>query len=95
MDRVRSIGEEVKIFFQNKVELSEENTKMYLILPIFDYLGWNYRSYKDVRAEFVSDVRNNGAEKVDFAIMNSNEPYIFVECKPLGTDLDKYIGQLE
>lgn len=95
MDRVRSIGEEVKIFFQNKVELSEENTKMYLILPIFDYLGWNYRSYKDVRAEFVSDVRNNGAEKVDFAIMNNNEPYIFVECKPLGTDLDKYIGQLE
>ena len=95
MDRVRSIGEEVKIFFQNKLELSEENTKMYLILPIFDYLGWNYRSYKDVRAEIVSDVRNNGAEKVDFAIMNNNEPYIFVECKPLGTDLDKYIGQLE
>lgn len=95
MDRVRGIGEEVKIFFQNKVELSEENTKMYLILPIFDYLGWNYRSYKDVRAEFVSDIRNNGAEKVDFAIMNNNEPYIFVECKPLGTDLDKYIGQLE
>lgn len=95
MDRVKAIVEEVKNFHSKKVELSEENTKLYLILPIFEYLGWNYRSFREVRAEFVSDVRSGGAEKVDFAIMKNNEPYIFVECKPLDTDLSKYIGQLE
>lgn len=95
MERVKDIVEEVKSFHTQKVELSEENTKLYLILPMFEYLGWNYRSYKEVRAEFVSDLRSGGAEKVDFAIMKDNEPYIFVECKPLDTDLNKYIGQLE
>ena len=43
--------------------------------------------------------------KVDYLIKHNlkpvgagyknNEPYIFVECKPLDTDLSKYIGQLE
>lgn len=91
---IESIVSEVRNFHSTKTQLNEESTKMYLILSLFEYLGWNYRSYSEVRAEYVSDDRNNGAEKVDYAIMKDGKPFIFVECKSLDTDLRVHIGQL-
>lgn len=79
----------------NKTDLNEENTKMSLILPFLQVQGFNVFDLNELQSEYVSDMRNNGGEKVDYAILLNNTPVIFIEAKPLGTQLEKYIGQLQ
>jgi len=64
------------------VEGNEQATKEHLIGPFFKELGWK-RDPKTWRAEYDADFngRKKG-EKVDYAILNNNEPLILIECKP-------------
>lgn len=82
-------------FINNKIELNEENTKMSLILPFLQEQGYNVFDLNELQSEYVTDMRNNGGEKVDYAVMENNLPIIFIEAKPLGVQLYKYIGQLQ
>lgn len=75
--------------------LNEENTKMTLVAPFIAELGFDVFDIDDVVCEYTSDMRENGNEKVDYAIMLDSQPKIFIEVKPLGTKLNKYVGQLK
>ena len=67
---------------------SEEQTKISFINPFIELLGHDVRDPRQVRFEFTVDVRVN-REKVDYAILNNlSEPTIFIEAKPIGTNLN-------
>lgn len=85
----------LKEYITNKIQLNEENTKLSLILPLLQEQGYNVFDLNELQSEYVSDMRNNGGEKVDYAILLNNTPVIFIEAKPLGTQLEKYVGQLQ
>ena len=60
---------------------SEETTKIALITPFLRLMGYDTSDPSEVRAEYTADVGTKQGEKVDFAILEDNEPIIFIECK--------------
>jgi hypothetical protein len=66
----------------------EEKTKMYLVVPFLDLLGYDCSNPSDVHPEFTADYNKKKGEKVDYAIMKDDKPVIFIECKSAGADLD-------
>lgn len=60
---------------------TEEHTKTALILPFLSSLGWNVTSSSDLIPEYTCDFGVKRGEKVDYALMHGNSPYILVECK--------------
>ncbi len=73
---------------------TEEATKNALIMPFIQALGYNPFNPLEVVPEFTADVGIKKGEKVDYAIMQDGEPIILIECKTLGSNLDKYDSQL-
>lgn len=92
---IETIITKITNYKETNRQLNEENTKMTLVVPMMEHLGYNPRNLDEIESEFTSDMRNNGGEKVDYSIMNNGKPFIFVEVKPLGTILEKHIGQLQ
>ena len=81
----------------NKLEHidSEETTKIALITPFLRELGYDTSDPSVVRAEYTADVGTKQGEKVDFAILDDDEPVIFIECKSVQNDLNEaHISQL-
>lgn len=60
---------------------TEEHTKTALILPFLSSLGWDVSSSNDLIPEYVCDFGVKRGEKVDYALMYKNKPYILIECK--------------
>lgn len=73
---------------------TEEATKTAIILPFFQTLGYDIFNPEEFIPEFTADVGIKKGEKVDFAIMNENEPVILIEAKSLNENLQKYDSQL-
>lgn len=74
--------------------LTEEATKMSLIIPMFSALGYDVFDPNEFCPEYTADVGVKKGEKVDYAIMQDGEPRILVECKSTTESLDKYGSQL-
>jgi hypothetical protein len=68
--------------------LTEEATKMALVVPFINALGYNVFDPTEVVPEFIADVGIKKGEKVDYAILKEGKPIILFECKTYGTDLD-------
>lgn len=68
---------------------TEEATKMALVAPFINALGYNVFNPSEVVPEFVADVGIKKGEKVDYAIMRDGKAIILFECKCYGTNLDK------
>ncbi len=66
---------------------NEEQTKVSLINPYLEMLGYDVRDPRHVRLEVRADI-HTGNEKVDYAILREGEPWMVVEAKkasaPLG-----------
>jgi hypothetical protein len=61
---------------------NEQATKEHLIGPFFAELGWK-KDPKTWRAEYDADFNGKRkGEKVDYAILQNNEPVMLIECKP-------------
>lgn len=73
---------------------TEEATKMSMIVPFFQLLGYDVFNPQEFCPEFTADVGVKKGEKVDYAIILNNEPVILVECKWCGEPLDKHGSQL-
>lgn len=74
---------------------TEEAVKTSIVLPFFQSLGYDVFNPSEVVPEFTADTIGKKGEKVDYAIMQSGEVSILVECKSLNTDLSqKHLGQL-
>lgn len=73
---------------------TEEATKMSLIVPFFQILGYDVFNPDEFLPEFTADVGIKKGEKVDYAIMKDGNPTILIECKWCGENLDKHSSQL-
>lgn len=95
-----SFENEVKTFckeIKTKLEHidSEETTKIALIMPFLRILGYDTTNPAEVRAEYTADVGTKQGEKVDLAILEEDNPIIFIECKQVSNPLTSdHISQL-
>jgi hypothetical protein len=69
--------------------LTEEATKMALVAPFINALGYNVFDPTEVVPEFTADVGVKKGEKVDYAIVKDNKVILLFECKSYGTNLDQ------
>lgn len=73
---------------------TEEATKMSLIVPFFQILGYDVFNPSEFCPEYTADVGIKKGEKVDYAILNDGNPIVLIECKWCGEQLDKHSSQL-
>jgi hypothetical protein len=73
---------------------TEEATKMSLIIPFFQALGYDVFNPHEFTPEFTADVGIKKGEKVDYAIILDGKPAILIEAKSCNTPLDKHDSQL-
>ncbi len=73
---------------------TEEATKMSLIVPFFAMLGYDVFNPEEFVPEYTADVGIKKGEKVDYAIVQDNQPIILIEAKWCGENLDKHGSQL-
>lgn len=73
---------------------NEESTKLFLVLPVLNALGYDVTDPTVVQPEFAADFRDGISDRVDYAILRDGEPVIAIECKKVGADLASNRGQL-
>ena len=73
---------------------TEEATKMSLIVPLFQILGYDVFNPTEFCPEYTADVGIKKGEKVDYAILENGAPSILIECKSCSEQLDKHSSQL-
>lgn len=84
--------ERVKNFIAKQPKMNEPNTKMKVIQPLFELIGWNFRS-ENVEAEHPVYVGSTIA-RVDYALKINNKPVALIEAKGFDSELDeKFIKQ--
>jgi hypothetical protein len=91
--------DELKLFSSRVIKIkdqiaTEEATKMSLIVPFFQLLGYDVFNPDEFTPEYTADVGIKKGEKVDYAIMKDGKPAILIECKWCGEELDKHSSQL-
>lgn len=74
--------------------LTEEATKMSMIIPFFQLLGYDVFNPTEFCPEYTADVGIKKGEKVDYAVIINGEPVILIECKSCTDTLDKHSSQL-
>ena len=89
MDFIRNIKKLAeKALSQKDLLDTEEATKIALIMPFIQELGYNVFDPQEVRPEYTADIGTKKGEKVDYAIFRDDSPAILFECKALGVALD-------
>lgn len=74
---------------------TEEATKTSIVLPFFQLLGYDVFNPLEFVPEYTADTGTKKGEKVDYAVMQNNEPIMIIEVKPINTDLStKHLNQL-
>jgi hypothetical protein len=73
---------------------NEESTKLFLILPFLNLLGYDDRNPHEVCPEHHADFSEKYRNKVDLAILKDDLPIIAIECKAVGAPLKDDRGQL-
>lgn len=94
-----SFNEDLKNFTQRVEHIAEgiqteEATKMSMIVPFFQILGYDVFNPTEFCPEYTADVGIKKGEKVDYAILLEGSPQILIECKWCGQQLDKHDSQL-
>ena len=92
-------NEDLKSFAERIIPLkdtisTEEATKMSMIIPFFQLLGYDVFNPSEFCPEYTADVGIKKGEKVDYAILINNQPEILIECKWCGESLTKHGSQL-
>lgn len=93
------VNEKIKSFANRISSLkdtvsTEEATKMSLIVPLFQILGYDVFNPTEFCPEYTADVGIKKGEKVDYAILEDGNPIILIECKSCTESLDKHSSQL-
>lgn len=89
---IKELGKKISQF-ETKA-LTEEATKMSMILPFFQLLGYDVFNPSEFCPEFTADVGIKKGEKVDYAILINEQPVILIEAKAVNRKLDKHSSQL-
>jgi hypothetical protein len=92
-EAVRTYVEQSQSLLEASPQMDEENTKVKLIQPFVDLLGWNFYS-TEVQLEYTVQMGTQSS-KVDYALMLGDTPVVFIEAKPARSDLsDTDVRQL-
>lgn len=91
--------EDLKQFAERVIPLkenisTEEATKMSMIIPFFQLLGYDVFNPGEFCPEYTADVGVKKGEKADYAILINGNPEILIECKWCGESLSKHGSQL-
>lgn len=78
-----------------KEDFIEEQTKMYLIAPFLNLMGYNVFNPEDVIAEYVADIGTKKGEKVDYALKVNGNIEILIEAKAIQDPLENHDTQLK
>ncbi|GGI97952.1 hypothetical protein GCM10008995_04790 [Halobellus salinus] len=93
-EAVRNYVEQSQTLLEASPQMDEENTKVKLIQPFVDLLGWNFYS-TEVQLEYTVQMGTQSS-KVDYALMVGDTPVVFIEAKPARSDLtEKNVRQLQ
>lgn len=68
---------------------TEEATKNALVMPFLQLLGYDPFNPREVIPEFISDFGTKKGEKVDYAVLQDNNPIMLIECKTMDQCLDE------
>lgn len=74
--------------------LTEESAKTSLIMPFFQTLGYDVFNPSEFVPEFISDIGIKKGEKIDYAIMDNDQPIILIEAKSVKDKLTTHGSQL-
>jgi hypothetical protein len=78
---------------ESSPQMDEENTKVKLVQPFLELLGWDLYS-TEVSLEYTIPMAS-GSTHVDYALLVGDSPVVFVEAKPVRSDLtDTEVQQL-
>ena len=80
--------------YKNYID-NEENTKTALVLPMMKLLNYDIHDPSIVRSEYPCSFGPGTSNRVDYATVEGKKPLVLIEVKPLGTNLDKYYGQIK
>ena len=93
IDQIKELS--VQISEQLEYVKNEEATKTALIIPFIRTLGYDDSNLREVMPEYTCDAPGKSGEKVDYAIMKGEKPFMLVECKFAHDNLqDKHAAQL-
>jgi len=70
---------------ESSPQMDEENTKVKLVQPFLELLGWNLYS-TEVALEYTVPMAS-GSTHVDYALLVGDSPVVFVEAKPVRSAL--------
>jgi hypothetical protein len=88
MELENVIKQIVKTYNDSKANiLTEEATKMSLIAPLIQALGYNIFNPSEVAPEYNAELGNKKMDKIDYAIINDGKPIMIIECKWSGAEL--------
>ncbi len=73
---------------------TEESTKHAFTLPFINILGYDTFNPIEVMPEFTADLGLKKGEKVDYAIFQSGNPILIIECKHWKQNLNVHNSQL-
>lgn len=78
---------------ESSPQMDEENTKVKLVQPFLELLGWDLYS-TEVSLEYTIPMAS-GSTHVDYALLVGDSPVVFVEAKPVRSNLtDTEVQQL-
>lgn len=66
---------------------TEEASKMALVMPFIQALGYNVFDPTEVAPEYSAAIGDHKDARVDYAILKDGNPIIIVECKAYGSEL--------
>lgn len=93
-DAVKSLADKLALY-KNYID-NEESTKTALILPFIKLLGYDIHNPAFFRCEYPCPFAGYTSARADYAIVDAvGNPFLLIEAKPLGTNLDKYYGQIQ
>ncbi|NQW62762.1 MAG: hypothetical protein HQ461_08025 [Deltaproteobacteria bacterium] len=96
-DRLKEVADKVVARQESVRGKGEQATRQAMILPFLEALGYDIWDTSEVCPEYEADTAIKKAgqkEKVDYALLLSGVPRIFIEVKPLGEILAPHAGQL-
>ena len=84
-EKIKQFSERVSVL--KDTISTEEATKMSLIVPVFQILGYDVFNPLEFCPEYTADVGIKKGEKVDYAILEDGQPNILIECKSCSEQL--------
>jgi len=92
-DEISEYVQRCQQLIESSPQMDEENTKVKLVQPFLELLGWNLYS-TEVALEYTVPMAS-GSTHVDYALLVGDSPVAFVEAKPVRATLtDSEVQQL-